>query len=336
MNGWLCVCLMAACAACQLIVFRPGQAAAADEAGTPRPRIIRDKASRAATLEIPHETAWELFVADGDTDVPVLAGEGAGSFAVPVPATRHTLFALRMHNETYLLAERLLPLAGAWNVRDLGGFTGADGRRVKWGRLFRADDLYCLTETDRTYLASIPVVTVFDFRTEEERINAPDLLPDSVARVFACPVRPGKLTPNAVRRACAPGEAEALMCRIYEDLVTDEASLAVYRQFFERLAEPETIPMLFHCSAGKDRTGLAAALLLFALGVDLDEVMEDYLASRVYLKGKYEDTSAFYTVDASFLGAAITAMETRSGSVEAFLRQELKTDLAAMRARFLE
>jgi Protein tyrosine/serine phosphatase len=334
MSGWLCVGLPAVCLC--IVLFVPGRAAAADQAAALRARIVRNKTSRAATLVMPQDTAWALYTGAADSGVPLLTGTGSGAFAVPVPAAGHTLFTVRTDGETYALAERLLPLSGAWNVRDMGGFAGIGGKRVRWGRLFRADDLYCLTETDRTYLASIPLVSVFDFRTEEERLHAPDLLPGSVRQVFVCPVRPGKLTPNAVRRGYAPDEAEALMCRVYEDLVTDEANIAVYRQFFARLAEPDTLPMLFHCSAGKDRTGLAAALLLFALGVERDEVMEDYLASRVYLKGKYADTSAFYTVDASFLHAAVAAVERRHGSMEAFLRTDLGVDPEALQSRFLE
>jgi Protein tyrosine/serine phosphatase len=108
--------------------------------------------------------------------------------------------------------------------------------------------------------------------------------------------------------------------------------------FFQTLANPANAPLLFNCSAGKDRTGIAAALVLSTLGVDRETVFTDYLLSEVHLKEKYksqieEDPASepFFTVQRNFLEAAFDEIDTRYGGMESYLRKQLKVDTELLR-----
>lgn len=237
---------------------------------------------------------------------------------------------------------RRLPLARGRNFRDLGGIATADGRQVRTGRLFRADDLNALCEADLDFLAAIPIATVIDFRAESETKRHPDKLPDSVRRHLLFPIVPGQLEPWNPDEGLRAKGGLGFMRDIYRSLVLDECNIAVYRKFFHYVREAECLPLLFHCSAGKDRTGMAAAFILFSLGVDQKSIMCDYLDSNTCLAGKYDNIIArrperapIFFADPEYLHAAIAAMEEQSGSVEQYLVDVLKVDMDAMRAVFL-
>ncbi len=234
------------------------------------------------------------------------------------------------------MTERVLPLTGAWNTRDLGGFAAAAGKRVAWGRLFRSDGLDGLTRADKACLATVPIKTVVDFRSEEEQTSHPDRLPETVERYLRYPIVPGSLTAAGGAGVSSSRQARTLMESLYVLLVTEEVCLSQYRRFFAVLQEGSGLPLLFHCSAGKDRTGLAAALILHALGVDGRDIMRDYLASATCLAGKYPSNEGVFSVAPEYLRAAEKAVVQEYGSVTAFLEQALDVDVERMRALFLE
>ena len=256
--------------------------------------------------------------------------------------------------------ERLLPLSKAHNVRDLGGYISADGRRVKWGQLYRADSLSKLDVGDLDYLARLGLRRVVDFRSEREQEGAPDRLPAGAEhRSLPMEARGANgqdllqmLRDSDVLNAT---DTAQLMRDINRQLVREYTS--EYRDWLRQLATEESAaPQIFHCRAGKDRTGLAAAILLTALGVPRDQIMADYLLSASYLAGHNErrlrmirlmsllriDADAMrplMTVEASFLEAAFAEAEQRYGSFDAYLREGLGVDdqlRARLRARFLE
>lgn len=226
-------------------------------------------------------------------------------------------------------------MEGGYNFRDLGGIQTADGRQVAWGKLFRADDMHSLTERDLEYLASIPIKTVVDFRHYIERERLPDRLPGTVSRIECYNLTPGSIPSKTFEQACTIEETHALMVMVYELLVSEDFLVSAYRDFFRLLQEEDNLPLLFHCSAGKDRTGLAAALILFSLGVDKQTIMEDYLTSEKCLEGKYRTESYFFKVSPKFLEAGIAKMEQLYGSVENYLSDVLQVDLEKMRDLYL-
>lgn len=303
--------------------------------------LTRDPETKAATLRVAGHGPWTLFNqgAHGNTEL-LLQGAEPGTYPLPDEVTRWTLFRLETPGGDAILAERLLPMAGGYNFRDVGGLTGAGGKHVRWGKLFRADDMGGLTKADLAYLASIPIKTVADFRTDAERAATPDKLPASVVNAPHLPVAPGHLNPSSA--SVEYGSTDAFMMAIYRDLALDDAITAVYRRFFSHVQCESDLPLLFHCSAGKDRTGFAAALILLALGVDKDTAMADYEASNEHLGDKYAPLIAanggqggLYTVKPSFLLAALDGIQTKYGSVETYLETALNVDIQAMRARYL-
>lgn len=315
--------------------------------------ILRDRTSKKASLEIelgpgasPASAlgpAWELFSGARpesiDYSAPVLRGRGPGSFAAPADPARRVYYALRAEGFTgsqgIILAESRLPMRGGYNFRDLGGLRTPEGHSLVWGKVFRSDGLDELCDEDLEYLASIPVTTVLDFRTESERNRALDRLPPGLKQCLHWPIFPGSLSYADFANAETPAESRAVMCRMYELFVSEEPILEHYRNFFRLLEDEGNLPLFFHCSAGKDRTGLAAALFLFALGVEREAIMRDYLVSAEYLEGKYPPGQDFYSVRPEYLEAALAVMERRSGTVENFLAEVLGVDLAKLRERYL-
>ncbi len=256
--------------------------------------------------------------------------------------------------------ERLLPLTGAHNVRDLGGYTTADGQRVKWGQLYRADALSKLDDADLDYLTRLGLRRVVDFRSESEQQDAPDRLPTDAE------YRSHPMTASTVggidvyalfrdpKRLNATDTGE-LMRDINRQLVTDYTPK--YRTWLHQLATDDSAsPQMFHCTAGKDRTGFAAAILLSALGVPREQIMADYLLSATYIANhnerrirriqllslwriRAEALRPMMTVQSSFLQAAFDEAERRYGSFDDYLSEGLGVNAVLrkqLRARFLE
>lgn len=185
-----------------------------------------------------------------------------------------------------MLNQRWLPLQGAANVRELGGY-GTPQQRVKSHRLLRADSLDALTLADQQQLLTYGVTTVIDLRSRAERVLAPDRLPRQI-QVYHLPLFDDDETESVqtTRRLNAFYSADARngyrhMCRVYRRLVLNSQPRQAYRRFFDLLAERGArTTILFHCTSGKDRTGLCALLLLGLLTVPMEQVAEDYLLTN--------------------------------------------------------
>lgn len=300
--------------------------------------VFRDKHTKAARLEIYAPGPWELFAGPNPESVdlarPILTGERPGSFDLDVPAGRRAYFVIQTASGRRILSERLLPMSGGYNFRDLGGLKTNDGRALKWGRLFRTDDLKSLTQADLEYLASIPIVSVVDFRTYEERGKEPDRLPDSVVRHLFLPVSARALEGIKFAEAGSPEKERALRARAYEFFLTEEHNQAAWRAWFQALSDESQLPLIFHCSAGKDRTGLATALLLEILGVERAVIMADFLSSAAYLEGKY-DRPEHGLVFEEYLETAFRLLDERYGSAEGYLKKEIGLDPDILRKNLL-
>ena len=249
--------------------------------------VSRDREEKTAVLTVTLPGEWELYAGAApetiDLSAPILTGSGAGSYTLPVPAGTRSYFQFETGGNRAILAERQLPMSGGFNMRDLGGYRTSDGRHVKWGRIIRSDDLHSLTDEDLVYLASIPVKTVADFRSLQEVRAMPDKLSPQGMTYVGLPITPGSLDDLQSYIAMTPEEVEAKMEWMNVYFATSDEGRERYRELFRLLQETDDAAILFHCSAGKDRTGMGAALILYALGVPEQTVMEDYLASNGYL-----------------------------------------------------
>lgn len=253
------------------------------------------------------------------------------------------------HGAAVEVSFRHLPLEGARNVRDLGGYTTVNGSTVKWGSLYRADELGHLTDTDLTYLEQLQVKVVTDFRSADERTRLADRWPATPVAVNDWnPLDPiaggdGKSMQAFQRQLFAnpdPANVRQLMVDIYRHLAIDGAP--AFRATFQTLLNNGT-PMVYHCTAGKDRTGLFSAFVLLTLGVPRDVVTEDYLLSNQYTLSPEainrmtrmlsaapnaptlspEAARALLGVDKEYLDAALAAIDLKYGSFDQYRREAL-------------
>ena len=179
-------------------------------------------------------------------------------------------------------AERLLPLEGVRNFRDLGGYRSADGRRTRWGKIYRSAALGGLTPSDFDYLRSLHVTTVCDFRSAQERAGDPTHWqgagqPEMIFSDYdMAAARRGMPDLRALRDGASAREAFAAGYADYPRLLEPQ-----YRAMFDHLKQ-ERGALLCHCTAGKDRTGMASALVLSVLGVPRETILADYALTGAY------------------------------------------------------
>jgi protein-tyrosine phosphatase len=252
-------------------------------------------------------------------------------------------------------ARRVIPLEGGRNFRDLGGYRTLDGRRVKWGKLYRSGSMAWLTPADYERLAKLSIKTICDLRTVQERTAEPNKWCQVAnigywAREHSDSF--GELRKVMVSGLSTPEMARAAMIEGYRQLPFEQAP--AHQALFSRLAAGE-VPLVFNCAAGKDRAGTAAALILSALGVPRETVVDDYmLTDRVVdleaifmdRKRKNELTgqargvvTAILKADPSYLHAALDAVEEKHGTVAAYLQDAVgitEEALFTMRQSLLE
>jgi protein-tyrosine phosphatase len=255
---------------------------------------------------------------------------------------------------------RHVRLEGAHNFRDVGGYATDDGRRVRWGLFYRSDDLSELTDADLGRLHELGIKLVCDFRSPAEKAEEPDRLPaQGPPAVAELPIFDESFSPAAFREKITSGslgDTDLRRMLIEGNRLFATRYAPQYAAMFERITHREQLPALVHCTAGKDRTGFAAALVLRSLGVPLETVYEDFLLTNHYTGAEIERTlwiirlvSLFRTdpeqvrpvlgVERAYLEAAFGAVDEHYGSFDAYRREALGVDdaeLAAFRELALE
>jgi len=238
-------------------------------------------------------------------------------------------------------------LAGVRNFRDVGGLPTADGRRVRQGVLFRSGHLAHATAEDATFLASLGLHTIFDFRNAaDKKLEGPDVELPGVRNLnlpltdpadgaeFWKMVRNGNL--EQLRALLADGKAANRMIVAYRTIVTERT--AEHSRVLQALAE-DSVPALMHCAAGKDRAGLSIAVTLLALGVEREAIVADYLESnakhrryRVHRNGSpaeayspevMELLSPLFDARAEYLAAAFETAAETWGGIDTYLERGL-------------
>ncbi len=239
------------------------------------------------------------------------------------------------------------------NARDLGGIPAAEGLRVQSGRLIRSGELSRLSPNDERYLRGIGLHTVIDLRTDNERELKSDRQIDGVLYMHL-PVIEG-LLPGITRESIEdpyksfsrPDYAEklgsngfAVMRSLYPLLVESDSAIKNYSRFFRLLESSEQGAVLWHCAMGKDRAGIASALILYVLGASMDSIVEDYLltgtrcaeeirsateACREFTNDDRVIESVYWlnTTSEEYLAAAFDTMVRMCGSVDEYIRQKL-------------
>ena len=167
---------------------------------------------------------------------------------------------------------RALPIGGAFNARDIGGYDTPAGP-IAWRRLMRSGGLDAIDDADRAVLAELGVRTVLDLRRDEELETRPNQLGELNVRTIRVSITPGSLTSEP--------DAMPTLTDIYTAIV--ESSGPALAEAINVLAEPAALPAWVHCTAGKDRTGVVVALVLALVGVDDQVIIEDYAVSEALL-----------------------------------------------------
>jgi len=235
-------------------------------------------------------------------------------------------------------------LQGASNFRDLGGYATRDGHSVRWRQIFRSNHLGHLTASDVEVVRGLGVRSAFDFRGVEERAAAACVI-EEIA-VHSLPIEPTVVAALRARlqaRALSSADALEIMRESYRNYVRQNTHS--FRELFAHLLE-DRAPLVIHCTAGKDRTGFACALLLQALGVPADVIAEDYLlTNRFYRRDPNSSPDlpddvrqAIGSVEASFLAAGLDTVRADYGDLEDYFRNGLGLggpERSELKARYL-
>jgi protein-tyrosine phosphatase len=253
---------------------------------------------------------------------------------------------------------RVLGLSGATNFRDFGGYPTSDGRQVRWRHLYRSNKLSALSAEDRQHLDSLAIHTVFDLRARHEREADPTCWSHGLLRVETYP---SGLKRPLVEMAQGHGGDEkgalALMAEFYGSM--PRTMPHVFGGVIRSVANGAS-PCIIHCSAGKDRTGIACALILTALGVPREIVMEDYVLTQSLHRPKSDMDRAIAPSEkgqamssrftpaaidllmasrADYLATAFATMKEDHGSIEGYIGDALDIDgdtVARLKERLLE
>lgn len=253
--------------------------------------------------------------------------------------------------------ERLLPIDGTLNFRDIGGYPTKGGRRVRWRTVFRSDSLAQIEATGWERLNELGIREIFDLRYEAEREQAPYEAPAALGiAATTLAIGPKQAEPrDLIELLRAGGEDDFgldYMIEMYGKLLDEHAP--VFGLLLTHLADTDRLPAVFHCTAGKDRTGIGAALLLSVLGVDRETVLDDYELSNEFrskrrievLRPRLEEAGIdiervrpYLSAPRPALEAALAAMDLEHGGVDGFLVERAGVQgetLTALREVLLE
>jgi protein-tyrosine phosphatase len=237
-------------------------------------------------------------------------------------------------------AIRHVPVRGALNFRDLGGYTTTDGHHVKWKVIYRSADISKLTPADLDTLRARHIWYDVDLRGTMESAKAPDKINPGTDYIL-CPAGSDSSNARMTQNMMQARNGDSMMLGWY----TNTAYLtARYQPFFAKLLIlPDSDALLFHCTAGKDRTGIGAALLLYALGVPYATIEADYTATNYYraqdngrslqsMVTQYHLNEgvarSMNSAKAEYLAVTFDAIRKQYGSIDNYLEQQIGLDTA--------
>lgn len=303
-----------------------------------------------------YQLHWDTQHPETMVNIALLEEHSDSSNSEPLTATTDKQFSIdglqvdRRHlfhladdqgNET-VISHRHIPMQGTPNFRDFGGYHTDDGRKVKWGYLFRSGQMARLRDPDLNLFADLQLDLVCDFRRASEQESEPSRMPeDTNTEVVGVSITPGSFG-NSIEAVSSANDMFEFMVAINKGFALEQQ--AQYASMFNHMLSIGHGRTLVHCTAGKDRTGFAAAIILLALGVSKAQVMEDYLLTAKYfnlekevdrIAKKYDlgmNPSAvrpMLEVHPEYLQAALDAIDENYPSLEAYLEQHLGVDAQA-------
>jgi protein-tyrosine phosphatase len=259
--------------------------AAADRVASPLDAKVARIPPEAVRLTWTGANAVSVFVsADPDAKKPAMrplkaASGGAADLLAPV-SPRPYFLVTAADGRQVRVAERLLPLAGGRNFRDLGGWRAADGRQVRWGKIYRSGVMTDLTMTDLDYLRTLGLTVICDLRSPSEREAEPNPFLKAGGPKVAAISYDRTTALSGLMKMTTPEAAIQGFANAYVDFL--DLLAPHYADMFARLLANQG-PLALNCSAGKDRTGMASALILSVLGAPRQTVIADYALSEAYV-----------------------------------------------------
>ena len=263
---------------------------------------------------------------------------------------------LHSYNQSFQSEKfRKLSMDGSYNTRELGGYKTTDGKSVKWGVLFRSDKLSDISLEDQKYLKNLGIQRIVDFRSKAEKTEDPDKIPEGVAYIEMPIEVDGAMRTKieAILKGEINRNVKDFLIEANEEFIKNYSH--IYSKFLKDLAK-EQKPTMFHCTAGKDRAGFAAAITLIAIGVSKEDAINDYMKTNEYtaerideMISKIELMSLYQTdgellrpllgVEREYLEAAFKTAENEYGSIENYIRSGLnisEKEIQQLRSFLLE
>ena len=240
-------------------------------------------------------------------------------------------------NDKYprIIGARSAVMDSVQNFRDLGGYTSTNGKTVKWGKVFRSGELSSLSEWDSIRLDNLGIKTIIDLRTNQETLTAP--IKYTKANILQIPISVGKIAdaPNVLSRDECGKETPGYIWKTSTCNSTDNTDQ--FAKVLEQFQNEDNYPILISCSYGKDRTGFLTAMLLAALDIPRDAIMEDYLTSNQYIDTSHladivkhlstdaqESITVFLTANEGLMDLAFHKIKKEYGSTEKYLSKGLR------------
>ncbi|MBO0437723.1 tyrosine-protein phosphatase [Vagococcus fluvialis] len=231
------------------------------------------------------------------------------------------------------IEESLVPLEGTFNTRDLGGYHTMDGKVIKKGRLFRSDDLHLLSSKDIALLEEMAITTIVDYRNDSEREKRPNkqisntetviLAPDDpIAALASADIKSDQSKIDKLLKQDAEGSLDLSTNHLLTSMlnyVRQKQAQTVYSDLLHLLIKQPNMATIQHCRGGKDRTGYGTALILLALGVKEETVIEDYLLTNHFNRERNEkrmNEYRHYTTNENVLAFLASAMATKRIVIE--------------------
>jgi protein-tyrosine phosphatase len=260
-----------------------------------------------------------------------------GFKAVSVLRTLNRSYFHLVFNKKYSVttAERVVPMQNLYNFRDIGGYYNSSNRQTQWGKLYRSSSLSQATRQDMIVLCNLGIKTIIDFRTEREKFNNPDKY--TAPQVFNLPLNwnpPTVFFDKILSKEMKTGDVKIKMQDAMAALLEDNTDY--YVKLFDILLNEKNYPVVVNCTTGKDRSGIATALILSALEVEWEQIVNDYLLSddlidfnsmlqnaEMYDSEIQETMTAMFRSHRETITYAFEIINKKYGSVDKYLEQEL-------------
>lgn len=284
----------------------------------------------------------QIYISDNDTIFPKnpLITVNATDYITSIPERKgiaREFFKLKINNSySEIITNRVFPMDSVQNLRDLGGYITSSNQQTRWGQIYRSGSLSRLSERDTETLSELNIKTIIDFRSKDQTQSKPDRFHSS--NYISLPLNTsnftalkGKIKDGNLLR----GDAIIFTQDLYRNVIENETEKLA--AFFNILADQENFPILFHCILGKDISGIVSYLVLRTIDIPQETIDDDYMLSNLYINKNIaagnvshltepmqEAMTMISSVDIAYLKYGISCMKKKSGSVENYIKNELK------------